>query len=170
MSGQTSIQAGDVLFYPADPTSTIDRLIVAAQAAAGLPSWCSHVAIAIDADYLVEAMTPVLRVSALRLRRPAVWASPTYTNRLAATDYAVASIGKLYAVVGVAAFGMGLVVPSLADRIADVTHALNDGTLWCSEEATRSLVAGGVDVGVPPERCSPGHLVRYYNVADPNAR
>lgn len=163
------IRAGDVLFYHADLDNQIDRCIVAAQAAAGLPSWASHVALAISPDYIVEAVAPLVRVSALRLRPPAAWATPDYADRLAAMDYAVASIGKPYALVGVAAFGMGLIVPSFADRLADVTRALDTLTLWCSEEVAQSLVAGGCTTPITPtpQRCAPGHLVRAYNIAEP---
>lgn len=167
------MKLGDIAFYRADLGDPIDRIIVGTQAAAGLLSWCSHVGIVIP-PYVAEAVWPVFRLSSLRLRPPAALASPAYASDGAAqdaTDVAVAAIGTPYNIVGVGAFGLGLVAPSLADRLADVTRALDSLTLWCSQEAARSLAGGGIDLAAlgirSPERCAPGHLVRAYGVSAP---
>lgn len=164
------LRPGAIVFYRAQRDNPIDRLIVGAQAAAGLPSWASHCGIALTPRYMIEAIRPVVRVTSLVAVPPAACVNPTYADVDAALDRAVASVGQVYDTLGVAAFGAGLYLPGMAAVVADVTRALGQGKLWCSEMTARALLAGGATLShgaLDPERCAPGTLLAMFGVAEP---
>ncbi|MDP9371235.1 MAG: hypothetical protein M3Q65_02005 [Chloroflexota bacterium] len=162
------LRRGDVVFFRAGD-SPIDRAILAASL-----SRIVHVGISLDDRYYVEAVWPRARVASSAAALPWAVTSPTWPDAGAAdraADAAILQIGQRYDLAGVTTFGAGLVFPTWRDRLAatvgEAQEILRLQAAWCSELVAAALLAGGIALPVPPERCAPVDLARLLGVGEP---
>lgn len=152
--------AGDVLFYSgADPVSAEIQGVTRSR-------YC-HVALALCADYLIEAVPPRVRVARLTPDVVARAATPSYAGEAGLTAALAAALAvqhDTYDAIGAGVAGAGDV---LRAHLAGLGHAVDAIeahlpalrlAVFCSRLVARALVAGGMALPQPPDYCSPGDL------------
>lgn len=162
------MQRGDVALYAPDPNSEIDRLILAAQSAAGFVGRFVHIEIGIDDRYLVGAVEPVVRVGPLGKLQPAAIVTPPWPDAAAAAeraaDYAVSQIGVRYDTIGVALFGLSLIAPAWKTVLLHGTEAFERHAKFCSALVVNALLAGGLTPPDAASASSPAGLAAWLGV------
>ena len=153
------MNAGDVFFY-----AGTDAVSVEIRRVTG--SRYSHVALALCADYLIEAVIPRVRVAPinaviLNSFRPS-WPDVTGPGRAVAA--ALAMQGEAYDLAGAGLAGIEDVLrvhaKAVAETVDDIERHLPALRLavYCSRLVARALVAGGVALPQPPDYCTPGDV------------
>lgn len=154
------MNAGDVLFYAG--TDAVSRAVCDVTAS----QYC-HAALALCADYLIEAVPPRVRVARLDLSAPATVATPVWgdlAGAASAVSTALAMQGEAYDLAGA---GLAGIEDVLRAHLAGTGRALDDLerhlpavrlAVFCSRLVARALVAGGVALPQPPDYCTPGDL------------
>lgn len=162
------MQRGDILFFAPDPTSAVDRLVIACQQRAGYPARFVHCEVAIDERYSVGAIWPQVRIAAAATLGAAVIVTPPWRTAQGpdhAADWAIAQIGVPYNVPGLAALGVGLVVPAWKHALTQDTAAFTRQLDFCSQLAARFLLTDGVTPPDPAAATSPAELAAWLKAA-----
>lgn len=152
--------AGDVLFYAgADAASAEIRRVTGSRYA--------HVALALCADYLIEAVPPRVRVARLEPSAPQAVATPVWgdlTGAARAVATALALQHDAYDLTGAGVAGLGDVLRAHLAGLGHEVDAIEAHlpslrlAVFCSRLVARALVAGGVALSQPPDYCTPGDL------------
>lgn len=162
------MQRGDVALYAPDPTSEVDRLIIAAQAAAGYQQRFVHCELFLDDWFLIGAVEPAVRLGNLGLLSPVRIVTPPWTSadgpRLAA-EYAAKQVGSAYNLPGVVLTGLGLVVPAWKHALMAGAEAFGRHLAYCSQLVTNALLAGGLTPPDAASMSSPAGLAAWLGVS-----
>ncbi|MGN6754949.1 MAG: hypothetical protein ACTHMJ_01025 [Thermomicrobiales bacterium] len=160
-------QHGDVALYAPDDSNELDRLFIAAQAAAGYTGRWVHCELFLDDNFLVGAVMPRVRLGPVGKLAPAKVITPPWTDAdgpRKAAEYAADQVGVLYDGPGVVAFGLGLVAPAWRHVLATSAAPFDAHLLWCSALVTNALLAGGLTPPDPASASSPAALAAWLGV------
>jgi hypothetical protein len=160
-------QVGDVLFFSPDLNDNFDRLIIAAQAAAGYGSqeFC-HVELVISPRYTVGAVTPTVRIGNISSINPTAIARPAYTipdGAGLAADYAISQVGKPYNIPGVVLLGLNTFIPAWKRVLASGANLVAQQFAFCSQLVAGAMTQGGYTPYELAAMTSPAMLAQVLN-------